>query len=571
MASWNPMTSLRNLARNSPWVVMAIALHLILIAVATIFYTSHSETRVVDRGITIRNEPKREPPPETVEEPLKVRQEIPLAPDDTELVKLDEYVPSNQPASTVDDPIGDPDSTVDAPSDIPPASSAIGPGHIGGRASRVSPYSGRPTNLVGPGRPDGTGTKPKSPLDERILQGLAWLARHQDEDGSWSALRLHERCDAGQSCAPRDVSYVASYDEGLTGLAVLAFLGAGVRPGSTAYFKDEGRSDQKIVAGDVVKHGLKWLCEHQNDDGSFGKERPFLYNQALATMALAEAYGMTGVRYYKERAQRAVDFLQAAQRPSPTGNGLWGWRYAARQEIERFHQGDSLDEAFRREIYDADTSVTGWAVMALKSAQMSGLRVNPENMAGALAFARWCSTPDGLTGYIDPKGAGAKVTGPDDHFEYHPAGMSALSMCIRAFTAHDPNDAFLEPAAKRLAADLPRVGKDKLTIDYYYWYYGSLALFQFDGPDAPRNGERYWRPWNKATLDALLDLQTSRGKDCRLGGWLVPDRWCHSGGPIYATAINVLTLEVTYRYPNAFSMGRKAAKPSDVEPPQGAK
>jgi len=572
MARSNPFLWLRGVVRNSPWVVMAVALHLILIAVAMVFYTSRSEPKGPDTEFTCTVVAKREPPPEKLDEPRIVRQEIPLAPEDVTLVPLDQYIPTTQPQSAVDDPIGDPDSTIDDVSLIPPASTAIGTGNRGGRAPRVSPTSGKPTNVLAQGRPDGTGTRtPNSPIDARILAGLVWLARHQNEDGSWSALRLHERCDPGRSCSPRDASFLASYDEGLTGLALLAYLGAGIRPGTNVTIVDEARGGRKIVASDVVKNGVKWLCNRQNEDGSFGSERPFLYNHALATMALAEAYGMTGVRIYKERAQRAVDFLQGAQRPSPTGEGLWGWRYAARQEIERFHRGDTLDDAFRREIYDSDTSVTGWAVMALKSADMSGLRVAPENLAGALAYARWCSTADGMAGYLDPKGAGAKVTGPDDHFDYHAAGMSALSMCIRAFTAHDPGDAFLEPAAKRLNADLPRISKDKLSVDYYYWYYGSLALFQFDGPGAPRNGERYWRPWNKATQDALLELQTFRSKDCGDGGWLVADRWCHSGGPVYATAINVLTLEVTYRYPNAFSTGRKTPKPSDVEPPQGQK
>src|SRR4029079_8323332 len=118
----------------------------------------------------------------------------------------------------------------------------------------------------------------------------------------------------------------------------------------------------------------------ENPDGSFGKDRAFMYNQALATMALCEAYGLTQNRYWKEPAQRAVDFLQGAQRPNPSGNGMWGWRYAARQDLEKGHQGDSLDEAYKKELYDADTSVTGWAVMALKSAKMCGLAVRQKAM-----------------------------------------------------------------------------------------------------------------------------------------------------------------------------------------------
>jgi hypothetical protein len=57
-------------------------------------------------------------------------------------------------------------------------------------------------------------------------------------------------------------------------------------------------------------------------------------------------------------------------------------------------------------------------------------------------------------------------------------------------------------------------------------------------------------------VEALTSSQSHSAKTCQDGGWLAPDRWCHAGGPIYATAINVLTAEVYYRYANAFG-GRR--------------
>jgi len=109
--------------------------------------------------------------------------------------------------------------------------------------------------------------------------------------------------------------------------------------------------------------------------------------------------------------------------------------------------------------------------------------------------------------------------------------------------------------------DLPHVGEDRLSVDYYYWYYGSLALNQFDGPGSPRPDHgKYWDAWNNAMITAVLQLQddTREGGQCSRGGWLTPDRWCYAGGPVYATALNVLTLEVYYRYENAFGVTVKA-------------
>ncbi len=165
-------------------------------------------------------------------------------------------------------------------------------------------------------------------------------------------------------------------------------------------------------------------------------------------------------------------------------------------------------------------------------------------------------------GYLDQKGAGMPVTGRGDQYDYHIGTMSALGMAIRTFTQHNPNDPFLELAANQVIKDLPKVdppvNEAYLSVDYYYWYYGTLALNQFDGPDSPRKGTgKYWDQWNKAMQDSVLQLQDKNKEDniCTRGGWLVGDRWSSFGGPIYSTAINVLTLEVYYRYANAFGVG----------------
>jgi hypothetical protein len=65
--------------------------------------------------------------------------------------------------------------------------------------------------------------------------------------------------------------------------------------------------------------------------------------------------------------------------------------------------------------------------------------------------------------------------------------------------------------------------------------------------------------------DAVIKTQspessTSNKQVCPLGGWIRPDKWGHEAGPIYSTAINVLTLEVYYRYENAFGVGEKKRK-----------
>jgi hypothetical protein len=134
-------------------------------------------------------------------------------------------------------------------------------------------------------------------------------------------------------------------------------------------------------------------------------------------------------------------------------------------------------------------------------------------------------------------------------------------MCTRIFVEHNPDDPFLDLAAKQVVKDLPLISKDKLSIDYYYWYYASLALNQIDGPDAPKKTNKYWPAWNKSMVDSVLALQDHAERACTNGGWMELDRWSFDhGGPLYTTAINVLTLEVYYRYENAFGSVRMAPK-----------
>ena len=58
-------------------------------------------------------------------------------------------------------------------------------------------------------------------------------------------------------------------------------------------------------------------------------------------------------------------------------------------------------------------------------------------------------------------------------------------------------------------------------------------------------------------VDAVLGLQDHKERACTNGGWMVPDRWSYDGGPIYTTALNVLSLEVYYRYENAFGGSKR--------------
>jgi len=557
MASFNPVTLLRSWFRNAPWLFMAVMIHVVIIAVMSVMYMGHKAAQKAEEvtSITVAK-PREEPLPDVVQPPEVIdRKAIPKN-EEAEVVSYQEdvYIPTTE-AMPEDLHLdrGDPTALDNLPTGGTTGGTAIGVGEGGHHGLRPSAFGGRRLGTgVGKGRAGG----PTQGTEKAVLDGLRWLVRHQNPDGSWGANTLKDRCDPEHPCFNPKDNLTDNYNEGLTGLALLCFLGAGFSHESKQDIVDTAAA-KRYKIGDVVKNGLQWLVHKQNPDGSFSKDKSFIYNESLATLALAEAYGLTQNRYWKEPAQKGVDFIMRAQRPSPVNpTGLWGWRYGSRMEIEDPRKTTG-DDNYKKELYDSDSSATGWAVMALKSAQISGLIVKKENMDGAFEFTKYCTATDGLVGYLDAKTAGSAVTGKNDHYTYHTATMSALGMCIRIFTQHDPNDPFLDLAAKQVIKDLPAISKDKLSIDYYYWYYGSLALNQLDGPDSPRKSGKYWNTWNKAMVDALLPLQDHADRACSNGGWITPDRWSYAGGPLYSTAINVLTLEVYFRYENAFGGGKR--------------
>ena len=569
MSGFNPVEYVKGAYRNSPWVVISVAIHAILFAGLSLW--------VISKTIMTKDEPPAKvalaKPVEKVEaviQPPEIidRKAMPKN-EEAEVVSYEEdvYMPTTQATEEEDLHLdrGDPTALDNLPAGATGGTS-IGVGAAGGHygTGKASPFAGRRAGGGGKGRNIGKveGT------EKSVLEGLRWLIRHQNADGSWSAATLLSHCAAATPCVGADQKFTANYDEGLTGLALLAFLGAGYGHDAKETIVDTAMG-KRYKLGEVITNGLKWLVERQKEDGSFSASRPFMYNEALATLAVTEAYGLSGAKYWKKPAEKGVLFLLGAQKPNPSGTGMWGWRYASRQDIEGRHTAGTLDDThYAEEMRDADVSATGWCVMALKSAELSGIEVPREALEGAVDYIKSMTAENGLVGYYDRALAGQPVKGVNDVFTYHASVMSALGMCTRTFVTHDIEDPFLEQGAKQIIKDLPTVSKDKLSIDYYYWYYATIALNQFDGPESPKKTNKYWGPWNEAMKDAIISLQDATDKRdvCSRGGWLVGDRWCHYGGPIYATAINTLTLEVYYRYPNAFGAGKRGGAVATEKP-----
>lgn len=327
-----------------------------------------------------------------------------------------------------------------------------------------------------------------------VAAGLDWLARHQSKDGAW--------CGEGSS--------EKQWDVGLTALGALALLGAGETPG--------GGSPH---AGALDK-ALAWLAAQEQETGQIGPSTyEMMYGQALATLAFAEAYGVTRAwEPWGERTKRAADFIVYVQ-----NHGL-GWRYTPKCGSN-------------------DSSVTGWCVRALATARAAGVCVDPRSLPSARAWFERVTDGNGEVGY-DKLGSGKLyVPGKNEDWAHHPT-MTAIGLDARLAFGVDRKDPVLAKGLALVLADLPTrdaAAKEK-PVDFYAWHHETLAVFELDGPTG-----KDWKRWNTALLDALLPLQrTAKDGEAVAGSWdPEADRWGYAGGRIYATALNVLTLATPWR------------------------
>jgi hypothetical protein len=351
-------------------------------------------------------------------------------------------------------------------------------------------------NRVGTGRGDALKRYGGNSRTERAVRvGLQWLARHQHPMGYWSANDFNELCE-GEPCSGEAMN---GYEPGHTGLALLSFLGA-------------GHTHRKGIYMGTVKGAIDWALSMQSASGRFGNpSRCYMYNHAICLLAVAEAYGMTKDSRLREPVQRGIGFLVTTQQKGG------GWDYIANATGRN------------------DVSVTGWAVMALKSAATSGIPVSGTCWRRAKEFIRRMTHPDGQVEYED-RGFNRRR-----RWVRRGPGMAAVGLLCHLYFGDDPTSSRCQKIANYLRKNPPSLTalREEQLHTNYYWYYATLAFFQLGADD--------WHWWNERFRDFVVGLQCEEG--CEAGSWDPEDGWMGPyGGRLYATTLNILCLEVYYRY-----------------------
>ena len=300
---------------------------------------------------------------------------------------------------------------------------------IGAPHAAAAPTAARAQTAIGePLLPDPLEMKR---VEAAVDKALLYLASHQDPDGSW----------------PSGIGK----NNGINAISLLAFLGRGHVPGRGPFKHTVDRAVDFIVATQDPQTGL-----FKSPDPTHGP----MYEHALATLAIIEAYGFMPSSVMRRRAQSAVDLIIKAQSP----NG--GWRY---QPVPGDH----------------DLSVTVMQVVALRAAMNARLDVPDQKTKLAVAYVRSCAVKDGGFAY---------QPGQDPKLPLSAAGV----LCLQLLGEFD------DPAVEKGLTYLHNAAYDKNMEHFFYMnYYAMQAAFQAGGD--------HWARWHPKVRKFLLENQNEDG------------------------------------------------------------
>lgn len=336
-----------------------------------------------------------------------------------------------------------------------------------------------------------------SNVEAAVDRGLAYLAGTQEEDGRFPS---------------DDVAQPA-----VTSLAVMAFLSRGHMP-------DEGRY------GSVISKAIDFVLTTQRRRGYFSllpvtppathmsPAQAVTYNHSIAGLMLGEVYGMTsGERSKKIEAALTTALIyhrevQTRQKEVPSDIG--GFRYG-------YPEGPNAS---------SDMSVTGWALMFLRSARNAEFNVPKQYFDEGLDFVERCYEMDpalhekGVFRYrplaSDPKG-NPQIT----------LANTASSMLTLILGGRHDHEGIATGVAWFRSREYPRPWQE----GYFYLssYYSSQAMAQVGGDS-----------WNQIFPQIARNLLTEQSAG---GNWPVAGGAERSFGSAYSTSLAILALTPAYQ------------------------
>lgn len=320
--------------------------------------------------------------------------------------------------------------------------------------------------LSGQGPTDPVFAEWQEKVDPSVEEALDYLARVQNEDGSFPH------------------SYGRSV--GIPALAGMAFLSKGHLPTEGPYAENINRC-------------IDWVVSHQKeggvlDNGDAGHGPMYAHN--IATLFLSEVSGMVDPQRQEKISRvlpKALALILRAQRVQKDERNQGGWRY---------HPNSN----------DSDTSCSGWALMALRSAKLNGAAVPDQAIADAIGY---------LERHQDPEKGTFGYSGREDHAK----SLTGMGLLCLELTGRHGTPATIKAADYVLKTYRELPGGQ---FEQYGIYYNAQGLFQIGG--------KYWSEFAPWMYETYLEKQEADGS------------WdSKTAGRVYGTSMMVLAFTVPHR------------------------
>ncbi len=273
---------------------------------------------------------------------------------------------------------------------------------------------------------------------------------------------------------------------GISSLVGMALLSTGATPGNGRY-------------GDCINRRIDYALKNVDKDGviSCGDHgNGPMYAHNIATLFLSECSGMADAERQKKIdvvLPKAILVLLKAQAVKKDARNQGGWRYQPNSN-------------------DSDMSCSGWALMALRSAQLNGAAVPKAAITDAVAYVkRMQSNKEGHVGYTNESEHKESLTG---------AGLLCLELCGKHGAAENVH------AADWILANYTKLPKAE--FEFYGNYYNAQGMFQLGG--------KYWKGYAEWMYSTYLPPQKPEG-------YWEGERF----GKVYSTSVMVLAMTVPFR------------------------
>ncbi len=328
-----------------------------------------------------------------------------------------------------------------------------------------------------------------------VENAVRWLSRQQKSAGYFSEQKGEQTVRRGE---------LPAHSAAMTSLAIMGLTSVGNMPGDPT------------PEGKAVTRALKFVVDNLEPDetGYLGRsDRSRMYGHGIISLMIMEMLGMSQDEEVDRRlhtlAEGAVKLILQSQKVAKSDSNKGGWRYEPQSS-------------------DSDISVTVWQLMALRAAKNAGLRVPPEAVADAVAYVKRSYRSE-----RDPLGKPRDMAAA---FSYEPYGgrqtFSTTAAGLLSLLACGQYDAPETIGASNFLMKSP----PEFSEPWFFYgnYYYAQSMYQ-------RGGD-YAATARRKTEDTLLREQSIDG--C----WLPRNGNEKSAGPVYATALALLSLSVYHHF-----------------------